>query len=63
LVPDNIELQQCKLCQHSIDTPPDRLKVNLVTVEYYLTPAQTLLTQDSETSLYIVPQLRAPPSQ
>jgi len=63
LIQDNIELQQCKLCQHSIDTPTDSLSVKRVSANAYYVAIQAPLTQQSQASLYFIPQLRAPPSQ
>lgn len=63
LVQDNVELQQCKLCQHNIDTPPAPLAVRLVNTDPYYVPAQTLAIRYNETSFYFTPQLRAPPIQ
>jgi hypothetical protein len=59
---DNIELQQCKLCQHNIDTPPNAFTVKLIHIVDYSEVILTLLTSHCEMSLYLVPQLRAPPA-
>ncbi len=63
LIQDSVELQQCKLCQQSIGTPPANLTVKLVSIGRYndLTPA--LIIQQSENTPYLMPQLRAPPEQ
>ncbi|MFT5296975.1 MAG: hypothetical protein ACI9E5_001368 [Candidatus Omnitrophota bacterium] len=61
LILDSVELQQCKLCQHNIDTPQNTLMVKLVNICSYDTPTQTIITPQLGASLYFVPQLRAPP--
>jgi hypothetical protein len=61
LILDSVELQQCKLCQHNIDTPKNTLMVKLVHISSYDTPTQSIITPQLRTSLYFVPQLRAPP--
>ncbi|MFB0980317.1 MAG: hypothetical protein QMC62_05300, partial [Alteromonadaceae bacterium] len=58
---DSVELQQCKLCQHNIDTPKNTLMVKLVNICSYYTPTQSIITPQLGSSLYFVPQLRAPP--
>ncbi|NQZ90541.1 MAG: hypothetical protein HRT54_23505 [Colwellia sp.] len=61
LILDSVELQQCKLCQHNVDTPKDTLVVKLVHIRSYDTPIQTTITPQLGALLYLVPQLRAPP--
>ena len=63
LLQESAELQQCKLCQHSIDTPPNVFTFKLVNVVDYYTPVQVVSTLYCKTPLYLVPQLRAPPAQ
>ena len=63
LIQDNVELQQCKLCQQSIGTPPDNLTVKLTSVGRYNTLTTALIILYSETTPYFIPQLRAPPEQ
>ena len=63
LIQDSVELQQCKLCQQSIGTPPNNLTVKLASIGRYndLTPALILL--HNEIIPYLLPQLRAPPEK
>ena len=61
LVQDSVELQQCKLCQHNIDTPKNTLTVKLVAICNYDSPSYFIIAPQFNTSLYLVPQLRAPP--
>lgn len=63
LILDNAELQQCKLCQHNIDTPPNNLTVKLVNNDVYDLSPQIVQTLHSENTAYLIPQLRAPPIQ
>ena len=63
LIPDNAELQQCKLCQHNIDTPKNNITLKLVNVSSYEAPVQTLVIPSRRSSPYLIPQLRAPPAQ
>lgn len=63
LIQDSVELQQCKLCQQSIGTPPDNLAVQSASVSRYNTLTTTLIIKHSETTPYLIPQLRAPPEQ
>jgi len=61
VIPDNVELQQCKLCQHNIDTPKNNITLKLVNVTSYEEPVQKLIIPSRHLSLYLIPQLRAPP--
>jgi hypothetical protein len=61
LILDSVELQQCKLCQHNIDTPKNTLVVKLVHISRYDTPTQLIIIPQLAASLYVIPQLRAPP--
>jgi hypothetical protein len=61
LIPDNVELQQCKLCQHNIDTPKNNITLKLVNVSNYQQSTQTLIIVNRYTPFYLIPQLRAPP--
>jgi hypothetical protein len=63
LIPDNVELQQCKLCQHNIGTPKNNITLKRVNVSNYLRSTQTLIIVNHYTPFYLVPQLRAPPIQ
>lgn len=63
LIPDNVELQQCKLCQHNIDTPKNNITLKLVNVSSYQELTQTLIIANRYTSLYLVPPSRGPPVQ
>jgi len=63
LIEDNVEVQQCKLCQHNIDTPKNTLAVKLVDICSYEQPNLTINAPKISTSLYVLPQLRAPPVQ
>ena len=63
LIQDSVELQQCKLCQQSIDTPPDNVIVKLAIVSRYNVLTTAIIVQHSETTPYLIPQLRAPPAQ
>jgi hypothetical protein len=61
LIPENAEQQQCKLCQHNIDTPKNNITLKRVNVSSYEEPVQTLIIPNRHSSLYFIPQLRAPP--
>ncbi|TWX49179.1 hypothetical protein [Colwellia hornerae] len=63
LIPDNVELQQCKLCQHNIDTLKNTITLKLVNVTSYQELTQTLIIVNRYTPHYLIPQLRAPPVQ
>ena len=61
LIQDSVELQQCKLCQHNIDTSQNTLDVKLVHISSYNTPTLIAITPQLGTLFYLLPQLRAPP--
>jgi len=61
LIQDSAELQQCKLCQNNIDTPKDSLAVIIAALSRFDVVSELLTESDLLTSLYLVPQLRAPP--
>jgi hypothetical protein len=63
LIQDSVELQQCKLCQQSIDTPPENLTVKLASVSRYNALTIAIIIHYRESSAYLIPQLRAPPAQ
>ncbi len=63
LIQDNTELQQCKLCQHSIDSPPSICTVKLTNIVEYIKTKEVLNVTYREIPLYLIPQLRAPPKQ
>lgn len=60
---DNIELQECKLCQHSIDNPPNNLTVKLVAITSFDSLEYSLQNALLASTIYLIPQLRAPPFQ
>ena len=63
LTSDNIELKQCKLCQHNIDTPKNNITLKWINVSNYQQFTQTLIIVNHYTPFYLIPQLRAPPIQ
>jgi len=63
LIQDNVELQQCKLCQQSIATPSDNVTVKLTVISSYNELTTPIIVRYSDTAAYLIPQLRAPPVQ
>ena len=56
-----LEQQECKLCQHTVDKIPQRIKLALIKVgEFKESTVQAFLLH-STSPLYLFPPLRAPP--
>lgn len=56
-----LEQQDCQLCNHGIDTPPDLLKIKMLGVtRYYFVISKAIATKYTP-GYFIIPPSRAPP--
>jgi hypothetical protein len=63
LIVDVNEAQQCQLCQHNIDTPPEFVIFSAIAQSTSLKNYSLLPQLHLSWNVYLIPELRAPPVQ